>query len=75
MATLKDETDAHVLAVGVLEQLATRIALCSTTEESAQGELSHVKDAITSFKPPSGLSFDFGILYRDLTKCCKTSPS
>jgi hypothetical protein len=32
-------------------------------------------DAITSLNTPSGLSFDCGILIRDLSKCCNSSTS
>ena len=50
VATLKEEREAHILAVGVLEQLATQIALCATTETSVEAQIAHVREAISSYR-------------------------
>ena len=47
---LTEERDGHVQAVGVLEQLVTRMALTATSEDSAQAQIRYVKDTIHSYQ-------------------------
>lgn len=47
---LTEERDGHVQAVGVLEQLVTRMALTATSEDSAQAQICYVKDMIHSYQ-------------------------
>ena len=65
VATLKEERDAHILAVGVLEQLATRIALCATTETSVEAQVVHVREAISSYRKKTEEMVCFVWMHRD----------
>ena len=47
---LEEERDAHNQAANTLEQLVTRMALSTATEESAISQIAYVKDSITSYR-------------------------
>ena len=49
----KAKRATRTLSILWLEQLATRIVLCATTEESVVAQLQQVRDAITSYREKS----------------------
>ena len=48
MQKLTEERDAH--AAGILDQLITRMALCSATEVSAAAQINHVNEAVATYR-------------------------